>query len=398
MMSQHYEVVVIGGGTAGIMVTSKILRQDPSLKGKIAIIDPASHHYYQPLWTLVGAGESKLESTRKPMGTVIPQGANWLQQAVKRIAPHDNMVYLQNDESITYTYLVVCPGLQLNWSHVKGLPETIGKHGVCSNYAPQYVNETWRQISQFKGGTAIFTHPNTPIKCGGAPMKIMFLAEDYFRKHGVRPETNVYFETSKDVLFDVETYSNVLEDIVEKRDIHVEYQSNLVEVNGEEKRATFENIMTGARHTRHFDMLHVTPPMGPLDFVKESGLTDEAGWIDVNPSTLQHTQFNNVFALGDASNAPTSKTGAAIRKQAPVVAANLLQAMKGNMLTHHYDGYTSCPIVTGYNQLILAEFDYNHELKETMPFNQAKPRRSMYVLKKDILPKLYWYGMLKGLM
>lgn len=398
MMSQHYEVVVIGGGTAGIMVTSKILRQDPSLKGKIAIIDPASHHYYQPLWTLVGAGVSKLESTRKPMGTVIPQGANWLQQAVKRIAPHDNMVYLQNDESITYTYLVVCPGLQLNWSHVKGLPETIGKHGVCSNYAPQYVNETWRQISQFKGGTAIFTHPNTPIKCGGAPMKIMFLAEDYFRKHGVRPETNVYFETSKDVLFDVETYSNVLEDIVEKRDIHVEYQSNLVEVNGEEKRATFENIKTGARYTRHFDMLHVTPPMGPLDFVKESGLTDEAGWIDVNPSTLQHTQFNNVFALGDASNAPTSKTGAAIRKQAPVVAANVLQAMKDNMLTHHYDGYTSCPIVTGYNQLILAEFDYNHELKETMPFNQAKPRRSMYVLKKDILPKLYWYGMLKGLM
>ncbi|MCO4349367.1 NAD(P)/FAD-dependent oxidoreductase [Staphylococcus agnetis] len=397
-MSQHYEVVVIGGGAAGIMVTSKILRQDPSLKGKIAIIDPASHHYYQPLWTLVGAGVSKLESTRKPMGTVIPQGANWLQQAVKRIAPHDNMVYLQNDESITYTYLVVCPGLQLNWSHVKGLPETIGKHGVCSNYAPQYVNETWRQISQFKGGTAIFTHPNTPIKCGGAPMKIMFLAEDYFRKHGVRPETNVYFETSKDVLFDVETYSNVLEDIVEKRDIHVEYQSNLVEVNGEEKRATFENIKTGARYTRHFDMLHVTPPMGPLDFVKESGLTDEAGWIDVNPSTLQHTQFNNVFALGDASNAPTSKTGAAIRKQAPVVAANVLQAMKDNMLTHHYDGYTSCPIVTGYNQLILAEFDYNHELKETMPFNQAKPRRSMYVLKKDILPKLYWYGMLKGLM
>ncbi|NJH96783.1 NAD(P)/FAD-dependent oxidoreductase, partial [Staphylococcus agnetis] len=184
-MSQHYEVVVIGGGTAGIMVTSKILRQDPSLKGKITIIDPASHHYYQPLWTLVGAGVSKLESTRKPMGTVIPQGANWLQQAVKRIAPHDNMVYLQNDESITYTYLVVCPGLQLNWSHVKGLPETIGKHGVCSNYAPQYVDETWRQISQFKGGTAIFTHPNTPIKCGGAPMKIMFLAEDYFRKHGV---------------------------------------------------------------------------------------------------------------------------------------------------------------------------------------------------------------------
>ncbi len=398
MMSQHFEVVVIGGGTAGIMVTSRLVRQNPELKGNVVIIDPAANHYYQPLWTLVGAGVSKLEATRKPMGDVIPQGVNWIRQAVKRMAPHENKVYLQNDEDITYTYLVVCPGLQLNWSHVKGLPETIGKHGVCSNYSPEYVNETWHQIANFKEGTAIFTHPNTPIKCGGAPMKIMFLAEDYFRKHGMRAHTNVVFETSKAVLFDVKKYSNELEKLVQQRGIDVNYKSNLIEIDGENQLATFENIDTGEPKTCHFDMLHVTPPMGPLTFVKESALTDEAGWIDVNPSTLQHTQFKNVFALGDASNAPTSKTGAAIRKQAPVVASNLLQAMQGQMLTHHYDGYTSCPIVTGYNQLILAEFDYNHETKETMPFNQAKPRRSMYMLKKDILPKLYWYGMLKGWM
>lgn len=398
MMSQHFEVVVIGGGTAGIMVTSRLVRQNPELKGSVVIIDPAANHYYQPLWTLVGAGVSKLEATRKPMGDVIPQGVNWIRQAVKRMAPNENKVYLQNDEDITYTYLVVCPGLQLNWSHVKGLPQTIGKHGVCSNYSPEYVNETWHQIANFNEGTAIFTHPNTPIKCGGAPMKIMFLAEDYFRKHGMRAHTNVVFETSKAVLFDVKKYSNELEKLVQQRGIDVNYKSNLIEIDGENQLATFENIDTGEQKTCHFDMLHVTPPMGPLTFVKESALTDEAGWIDVNPSTLQHTQFKNVFALGDASNAPTSKTGAAIRKQAPVVASNLLQAMQGQMLTHHYDGYTSCPIVTGYNQLILAEFDYNHETKETMPFNQAKPRRSMYMLKKDILPKLYWYGMLKGWM
>ncbi|TJY14352.1 NAD(P)/FAD-dependent oxidoreductase [Staphylococcus chromogenes] len=395
-MTKQHKIIIIGGGSAGIMVASRLLNQRQDLKGHITLIDPAEYHYYQPLWTLVGGGVAKLEATRKKMRKVIPKGANWIQEAVKAIQPDEQTVTLHNGDVLPYDGLVVCPGLQLNWDGVKGLKETMGQNGVCSNYSPEYVNETWRQIANFKRGTAIFTHPNTPIKCGGAPMKIMYLAEDYFRKQGIRNETEVMFETAKNVLFDVEKYSKELEKIVEKRGIHVDYQTHLVEVDGAKQLATFEEINTGKRKTVHFDLLHVTPPMGPLPFLKNSGLTDEAGWIDVNPSTLQHTQFKNVFALGDASNAPTSKTGAAIRKQAPVVASNLLQAMQGKMLTHHYDGYTSCPIVTGYDQLILAEFDYNHEMKETMPFNQAKPRRSMYILKKDVLPRMYWYGMLKG--
>ncbi|MDU0451542.1 NAD(P)/FAD-dependent oxidoreductase [Staphylococcus chromogenes] len=395
-MTKQHKIIIIGGGSAGIMVASRLLNQRQDLKGHITLIDPAEYHYYQPLWTLVGGGVAKLEATRKKMSKVIPKGANWIQEAVKAIQPNEQTVTLHNGDVLPYDGLVVCPGLQLNWDGVKGLKETMGQNGVCSNYSPEYVNETWRQIANFKRGTAIFTHPNTPIKCRGAPMKIMYLAEDYFRKQGIRNETEVMFETAKNVLFDVEKYSKELEKIVEKRGIHVDYQTHLVEVDGAKQLATFEEINTGKRKTVHFDLLHVTPPMGPLPFLKNSGLTDEAGWIDVNPSTLQHTQFKNIFALGDASNAPTSKTGAAIRKQAPVVASNLLQAMQGQILTHHYDGYTSCPIVTGYDQLILAEFDYNHETKETMPFNQAKPRRSMYILKKDVLPRMYWYGMLKG--
>lgn len=184
----------------------------------------------------------------------------------------------------------------------------------------------------------------------------------------------------------------------EERDINVDYHYNLIEINGENKNAVFEHVETGDRKTLRYEMLHVTPPMGPLDVLKESTLSDSDGWVDIDPTTLQHKNFSNVFALGDASNTPTSKTGAAIRKQAPTVVNNLLQVINSEMLTHHYDGYTSCPIVTGYNRLILAEFDYNKKTKETMPFNQAKERRSMYIFKKDLLPKMYWYGMLKGLM
>ncbi|MCD0525444.1 type II sulfide:quinone oxidoreductase Sqr, partial [Staphylococcus aureus] len=316
---------------------------------------PADHHYYQPLWTLVGAGVSSLKSSRKDMESVIPEGANWIKQAVSSFQPENNSVILGDNTVVYYDFLVVAPGLQINWSSIKGLKENIGKNGVCSNYSPDYVNETWNQISNFKQGNAIFTHPNTPIKCGGAPMKIMYLAEDYFRKHKIRSNANVIYATPKDALFDVGKYNKELERIVEERNITVNYNYNLVEIDGDKKVATFEHIKAYDRKTISYDMLHVTPPMGPLDVVKESTLSDSEGWVDVNPTTLQHKSYSNVFALGDASNVPTSKTGAAIRKQAPIVANNLLQVMNNQMLTHHYDGYTSCPIVTGYNRLILAE-------------------------------------------
>ncbi|MFU0762164.1 FAD/NAD(P)-binding oxidoreductase [Staphylococcus pasteuri] len=397
-MTQHYKVVIIGGGTAGITVAAQLLRKNNELKGTTAIIDPADNHYYQPLWTLVGAGVSKLESTRKKMKDVLPQGVTWFQQSVQQFFPEGNYIQLDNKEKITYDYLIVCPGLQINWSDVKGLKENIGKNGVCSNYSPQYVNETWRQISNLEGGNAIFTNPNTPVKCGGAPMKIMYLAEDYFRKNNVRSKTNVIFETAKPAIFDVDKYRKPLEHIVKERNINVDYQHHLVEIDGENKKATFENLQSGETKTLDYTMLHVTPPMGPLNVIKNSPLSDDSGWVDVNPTTMQHQKYENVFSLGDACNAPTSKTGAAIRKQAPVVVHNLLQVMNKEMLTHHYDGYTSCPIVTSYNTMMLAEFDYNKKPKETMPFNQAKERKSMYIFKKDILPKMYWYGMLKGFM
>ena len=357
-MSKYYQIVIVGGGTAGITVASRLLRKNQSLKGKIAIIDPAEYHYYQPLWTLVGAGASSLKSSRKDMKSVIPEGVQWIKNAVSSFQPENNSIILGDNSVVSYEFLVVAPGLQINWSSIKGLKENIGKNGVCSNYSPDYVRETWRQISKFKQGNAIFTHPNTPIKCGGAPMKIMYLAEDYFRKHNIRSNANVIYKTPKDALFDVGKYNKELEKIVEERDIIVDYNYNLVEIDGDKKEATFEHIKTNDRKTIDYEMLHVTPPMGPLRVLKESTLSDSDGWVDVNPTTLQHKSYSNIFALGDASNVPTSKTGAAIRKQAPIVVNNLLQVMDNEMLTHHYDGYTSCPIVTGYNKLILAEFDY----------------------------------------
>lgn len=397
-MNTTSNVVIVGGGSGGISVAARLLRMSPSLKGHITIVDPAEFHYYQPLWTLVGAGVAEKEVTQRPMASVIPEGAKWLQEKVVKFLPEENLVELGNQETISYDFLVVAGGIEINWDGVKGLKDTIGKNGVCSNYSYEHVDYTWELIRTFKGGNAVFTHPATPVKCGGAPQKIMYLAEDSFNRTGVRDKTNVIFGSANPAIFDVQKYREALEKVVERKKIDARFRTNLIEVRGNEKEAVFENLDTHEKEVISYEMLHVTPPMQSPAFIRESPLADAGGWVDVHKYTLQHNHFENVFGLGDSSNLPTSKTGAAIRKQAPVVASNILAIIRQQPLSATYNGYSSCPLVTGYNKLILAEFDYDKQPEESMPFNQAIERRSMYIMKKDLLPVMYWDGMLKGTM
>lgn len=397
-MKNQYRVIVVGGGSAGISVAARLLRQSHSLANEIAIIDPADKHYYQPLWTLVGGGAAKKENSEREMSKIIPEGAVWLKDEVIEFLPEDNMLTTKSKRKLSYEYLVVAAGIEVNWDGVKGLKETLGKNQVCSNYSYDHVDYTWQTIRSFKGGTALFTHPATPIKCGGAPQKIMYLAEEAFTLSGVRKGTKVVFASANEFIFDPLKYRKSLEKVVERKHIETNFKRNLIEIRADQKQAIFENLETKEKEVISYDMLHVTPPMQPPTFIRMSSISDDNGWVDVHKYTLQHSRFTNIFGLGDSSNLPTSKTGAAIRKQAPVVAENLLSLMHGKVLTASYDGYTSCPLITGYNKLILAEFDYNKEPCESMPFDQGKERRSMYMLKKDLLPVMYWDGMLKGTM
>ncbi|MYL55488.1 pyridine nucleotide-disulfide oxidoreductase [Pontibacillus yanchengensis] len=397
-MKTHYKVLIVGGGTAGITTAARLLRQSKAFESDVAIVDPADKHYYQPLWTLVGAGVSDKEETEREMQSVMPEGVDWIQDAVETFDPDNNAILTAMGQTYTYDYMVVGAGIQINWDGIKGLKETLGKNGVCSNYSFEHVDYTWETIRNVKGGNAIFTHPNSPIKCGGAPQKIMYLAEDAFRNMGVRDNVDVIFGSANPAIFDVKKYRDVLETVIDRKRIDTRFRHNLIEVKGEEKEAVFENLETGDIDTFSFEMLHVTPPMEAPTFIKKSPLADEKGWVDVNKHTLQHTRYSNVFGLGDSSNLPTSKTGAAIRKQAPTVVENIMALIQKLPMTGVYNGYTSCPVVTGYNRLVLAEFDYDKNPSESMPFNQAKERRSMYMLKKDMLPLIYWDGMLKGVM
>ena len=434
-MPKHFQVLVIGGGTAGIMVSSMLKKKSPLLK--IGVIEPSETHYYQPAWTLVGANTYNFQKTAKPMASLIPKGVKWIKEFAETFEPEKNKVITKTGNEFTYDYLVVVPGLKIAPELVEGLKEAMDKGIVCSNYTnPKH---TWDTLKNFKGGTALFSQPTTPIKCGGAPQKIMYLAEEYFKKTGIRDNTDIIFALPSGSIFGVKIIAVTLMKVVDKKDINVRFFHKLVKVDADKKIAWYEidkdltagGCVTiadgdeasldrdiqynykdvkvtreGNRYGIHFDMMHLAPPQCAPDFIRNSPLAAETGWVSVDSKTMQHTKFNNIFSLGDVSNLPTSKTGAAIRKQAPVVVANILNLIESKSLSsREYNGYTSCPLITGYGKMVLAEFDYEKNFMPDPKLKQfpmllsdsSKEHWRLWMLKKYGLPYLYWNKMMKGI-
>ncbi len=399
-MHPHHQIVIIGGGNAGISVAAKLFKKNPALD--IAIIEPSEKHYYQPAWTLVGGGTFNINDTVRDESTVMPSKAKWIKDAVTSFEPDQNRLTTKEGNIYTYEYLIVAPGIQLNWHLVKGLPETLGKNNVASNYSFDLASYTFECIKAMQPGmTAMFTSPSTALKCGGAPQKITYLAADFFRKHELIGKVKVEFCTAGKVIFGIKKYAVQLQKVADKLQVQMNYRHDLIAVDGPNKIATFKVTDDNGNVTevkKPFDMLHVTPPQSAPDFIAKSPLANDKGWVEVDKYSLQHIRYKNIFGLGDATSTPNGKTGAAVRKQAPVLIQNLLSLMNNKELTAKYNGYSSCPIVVGYGKLILAEFDYDNIPKETFPFDQSKPRWTMWILKKYILPWLYWNKILKGSM
>lgn len=434
-MKSHYQVLIIGGGTAGIMTAAQLKRKNSNLE--IGLIEPSDKHYYQPAWTLVGANSYDFENTVRPMASLIPYGVEWIKEFADKFEPEKNKVITKKGNEFTYDYLVVVPGLKIAPELVEGLTEAMDKGVVCSNYTnPEH---TWEILKNFKGGTALFTQPATPIKCAGAPQKIMYLADDYFRKTGIRDKTDIVFALPAAVIFGVKIIADTLMKVIDRKDINVRFFHKLVKVDADKKIAWFEiekDITAGGcvtladgdesqldreiqynykdvkvtrdgdRYGIHFDMMHLAPPQSAPDFIRNSPLADATGWVSVDPKTTQHTKYPNIFSVGDVSNLPTSKTGAAIRKQVPVTVANILKMIDSDSLADKaYNGYTSCPLITGYGKMVLAEFDYDKnftpdpKLKKfpMMIKDSSKEHWRLWMLKKYGLPYLYWHKMMKGI-
>lgn len=394
------KIIIVGGGNAGLSVAAQLLKKDKRLQ--ISIIEPSEKHHYQPAWTLVGAGIFDIKATEKNEADLIPKNTKWIKDAVETFQPENNQLTCKSGDTYTYDALLVASGIGLDWHKIVGLKETLGKNQVSSNYDFDYAPYTWEMIKNFKGGVAVFTNPTTPIKCGGAPHKIMYLACDYWRKQGILDKCDVHYLSGGSVIFGIPEYAKTLTEIVAKNNIKVHFGVNVNTINGDTKIVSYEEKDadgTVVLKEMKFDICHAVPPQSALPFVKNSPLADAAnphGYVEVNKNTFQHTRFPNVFACGDTANAPCSKTGAAIRKQAPVVVVQMLAYLNKTTSNASYDGYSACPIPTQYGKVMLAEFDYTNKPKMTFPFDQAKPRWTMWILKTKILPWLYWNRILTG--
>ncbi|WP_269620227.1 bifunctional protein tyrosine phosphatase family protein/NAD(P)/FAD-dependent oxidoreductase [Zhongshania sp. BJYM1] len=397
---RSYDVVVVGGGAAGISAAASILERDDSLS--IAIIDPAEKHYYQPGWTLVGAGVFTPQQTERQMASLIPEKAEWIKAAVAAFNPETNTVVLEGCRIIKYTRLVVAAGLKLNWDGIEGLSETLGRNGVTSNYRYDLAPYTWELVRNLKQGRALFTQPPMPIKCAGAPQKAMYLSGDHWFRSGVLNKIDIEFYNAGAVLFGVAAYVPALMKYVEKYSAALRFNHKLVRIDGDKKTAYFETTAVDGKVdiiSREFDMIHVCPPQTAPDFIRNSPLVDEAGWVDVDQATLRHKRYSNIWSLGDVANSPNAKTAAAARAQAPVVASNIIADIKGTHRVAHYNGYGSCPLTVERGKIVLAEFGYGGKLLPSLPtwlLDGTKPTRAAWFLKERLLPPIYWQGMLKG--
>ncbi|HVM02436.1 MAG TPA: FAD/NAD(P)-binding oxidoreductase [Acidimicrobiales bacterium] len=389
---------MIGGGTAGTTVAARLRRSGVD---DVAMVEPSGTHWYQPLWTLVGGGLAPISESARPQSRVVPRGVRWVQDHAVEIDPDRRLVATSAGGSIGYDFLVVAPGIQLDWGAVPGLEPALGHHGVSSNYRSDLAPRTWDFIRDLRSGTALFTAPSTPVKCGGAAQKIAFLAADWWRRQGVLGDIRVVLALPGTAVFGVPEFRRVLEQVIDRYGIELRLGHELVEVDAAARQAVLADSASGTRTRLPYDLLHAVPPQSAPDFLKGSPVAapgEAAGWVEVDRSTLRHPRYPEVFSLGDASSAPTSRTGSAVRKQAPVLVANLLAVMAGGEPAAAYDGYSSCPFTTARNRVLMAEFDYTLRPHPTVPFvDTTKERYDMWLLKRYGLPFIYWNLMLRGL-
>lgn len=392
----HHRIVVVGGGNGGVSAAARLQRRGLD---DIALIEPKDVHEYQPLFSHVAGGTARISETVRPQRSVIPDGVQWIQDAVVSVDPRRSVVRLISGDEIGYDHLVLSPGMQKDWASVPGLAESIGTGDVTTHYEGDLAARTSLRLRDLRQGTVVFTQPAGPASCAGASQKPMYQACDYWQRTGVLDDIRVVLVVPESTVFGIPAFDHEIQRAIDRYGIELRTQSALIEVDAAASEVVIGSP-SGIERLR-FDLVNVVPPQSAPDWIRASGLAadgDADGFVDVDPETLRHTRFGNVWAIGDAAATTNSKSGGALRKQTMVLAKNLAAVASGGEPRARYDGYGVCPMTVSRSSVVWAEFGSSGELMPTIPFFRRMYRESAlsWFFDRRVLPWVYWNLILTG--
>jgi len=427
------KILIVGGGLAGMSTAARLTLK--LTNPDITVVEPEKLSVsYQPGQTLVGAGIWDEDDLTYNRDDFVPDGVKLIEDKVIAFNPQKNYVTTATGKKLEYDYMILATGLQLDFERIKGI-EDAGRaysagdnsklikalgDNICSVYTAEGATKTWeimqKHIANAKSGKKtkfVFTHPNTPIKCGGAPKKIMFLANARLKEADARDNAELVFYTNGGAMFGIPEYHDAVLGQFKREGFKWNYRHNLIEVQKKNKIAVFdakwqekgpwdpvmkefEVIPKHEKKEVAYDFLHISPAQIAPREIRESDVGSAGGWVPVNKETLQHFQYSNIYAIGDIAQVPMGKTGGSVRKQYKVLVDNLIAQMQGKKQTAKYAGYTVCPLITDIGTVMLAEFDWTVKPTPSFPLDPTVERWMFWLMKVYALKPMTMYGMLSG--
>lgn len=387
-----HQVVIIGGGNAGLSVAGRLRRKGLN---DVVVIEPRDEHVYAPLQSHIAGGLARASEAVRPQADVTPPGVEWIRDRVTSVDPEQNLVALESGATIGFEHLVIAAGIELRWDAVPGLAEAMRTPAGISSYTHELAAKASIALRDQREGTVVFVQPPEPASCAGVAQKPMFLASDWWRADPHR-EVRAVFVSPADQAFGIDEISNELQRKIDEYGIDTRYAHDVLEVHPKTREVV---IGRGAvRETLRYDLLHVVPPQSPAAWIADSGLGDAAGFVDVDERMLRHHRYGRIWALGDATSVANPRSGGAIRPQAKVLVQNLTAVLAGRAPRAIYDGYTVTPITVSRRTLVFAEVDRAGRLAPTVPFWRSlfRERRFTFVLDRWVLPWVYWNLILRG--